>query len=1018
MHPQRPPFASIARRACALLALAAAAPVVSAHAAHAQSPPLQQYYHRSWVGADGPPRQGAVILAKSADGYLWLSANRALIRFDGVRFTVFDSTTVPELAHPGFLVPNQVLPDGTMWITRTDGALVRYRDARFELAVAPSSESGRSMTFDGAGTTWIYGEGKPVSHLKDRQRVRVTLPPDLPSASVTAIVRDTGRGVWLGTRTRGLWHFVDGHTELVRPFDAKSRLYERPLLQSRDGALWVTGAGLSRVVGKTAVRILLPTGDSVFNPRVAVEDASGAVWFGTVGHGVLRWRDGRLEQFTKSDGLSDASVEDLLPERDGSMWIATASGGLDLLRPTPFVTVGRPEGLPFDRAVRIVEDGVGTLWASSLGQLISVDLRGDAIAGAREIVGVRRARLPRNANESYEVLAGARSGGVWLGAGTDTLIRYRDGRIDRWDDRNGLPRSRIWFAHEARDGAVWLGIWPKGFGVMRDGRFSPVQLPGAVSGSFANLVEDSAGRLWVLADDDASLYRVDANSVTPRIAVSGESMKGLGDLALENDETLWASFEGGLARIRSGRVVRVKVLTERQPIPHTSRLVISVPWVWVINAYGLFRVSLDALNAAADGNPATVTAKLFGVADGVRSSRVDVFAIRPLVARHNGQVVAATPDGIAVYDPAREAVNDVPPLPLVEEVEVAGRVIRPGVSVVEIPPNPDRLTIRFTATNVLDVARTRVQYRLDRTDPDWVTSDGPRVATYTQLRPGRYLFHVRAWNEDGVPSTADATLALVVLPAWYERAEFRAITLALFIGVVTLAAVAIHRRRTRFATAVLQQQFEAALAERTRIAQELHDTLLQGFTGLSLQVVAATARVKGPPEAVRALRDVVRLAQQTLADARQAIWDIRSADLEHQSLAEALEVAARSAVGANGVALGFATRGPARRMAPELETAALRIGREAILNALKHAAPTRVEVVLEYAPHQFILWVSDDGRGIIAGAMAAATAAGHWGVDGMRQRAQQAGGDLDIGTEPGHGTVVSLRLPLDPIGPR
>jgi signal transduction histidine kinase len=590
--------------------------------------------------------------------------------------------------------------------------------------------------------------------------------------------------------------------------------------------------------------------------------------------------------------------------------------------------------------------------------------------------------------------------------------------MERWDSKNGLPGSRIWFAHEARDGAVWLGIFPRGLGVMRDGRFSPVQLPGSAGGRFANLVEDSAGRLWVLAHDDAALYRVDATSRATRVLTSGESMKGLGDLALENDETLWASFDGGLARIRSGRVVRVKVQSARQALTATSRLVIAGRSIWVINAYGLFRVSLDALNAAADGKPVTVSARLFGTEDGVRSSRIAPFAILPLIARRNGQVVAATPDGIAVYHPARDFVSNVPPVPLVEGVAVAGRTIGPGKSGVEVPPNPDRVTIRYTATDVLDGSHIRVQYRLDRIDPDWVTSDGPRVATYTQMRPGRYLFHVRAWNQDGVPSRADATLGLVVLPAWYERAEFRVIATALFIGLVTLAASAVHRRRTRLATTMLRSQFEATLAERTRIAQDLHDTLLQGFTGLSLQVVAAAARVSGPPEAVRSLRDVVTLAQETLVDARQAIWDIRSAELEHQTLAEAIEVAARSAIGANGVALAFATKGQAHRMTPEMETTALRVGREAIVNALKHAAPTRVDVVLEYAPHQFVLRVSDDGHGIAAGAVDGATAAGHWGVAGMRQRAQHACGDLDIVTEPGGGTVVSLRLPLGPATPR
>jgi signal transduction histidine kinase len=239
----------------------------------------------------------------------------------------------------------------------------------------------------------------------------------------------------------------------------------------------------------------------------------------------------------------------------------------------------------------------------------------------------------------------------------------------------------------------------------------------------------------------------------------------------------------------------------------------------------------------------------------------------------------------------------------------------------------------------------------------------------------------------------------------------------LIAAVVAGAIWLLARWRQQQLARALRAQYEGQLAERTRIAQELHDTLLQGFTGVSLQVVAATERVSGPPEVIRTLRGIVMLAQQTLADARQAIWDIRSAHLEHQSLAEALEVAARAAVAGSGVDVGVATTGMPRRMPADLETTALRVGREAILNALKHAAPKHLDIALEYAPEEFVLRVSDDGLGMTAGAVDGATATGHWGVEGMHQRARRAGGGLDIVTEPGQGTVVSLRLPLDPATP-
>ena len=382
----------------------------------------------------------------------------------------------------------------------------------------------------------------------------------------------------------------------------------------------------------------------------------------------------------------------------------------------------------------------------------------------------------------------------------------------------------------------------------------------------------------------------------------------------------------------------------------------------------------------------------------------------------DGKLWFTTSSGLYWIDPRAVPTNALPPLVAIRNLVAGGKSYSVS-GPLTLHERTTGVQIDFSAMGLSVPERIRFRYQLVGSDTGWQDAAGRRQAFYTNLGPGSYRFRVIAANEDGVWNETGATLAFTIPPSFIQSRWF----LAIWVSGLAVAMWMLYRLRVRQVAGRLHVRYQAALDERTRIAQDLHDTLLQGFTGVSLQVVAAASRVSAPPEAIHALRNVVQLAQQTLTDARQAIWDMRSADLEHQSLTEALEVAARSAVADNDVEICFATEGQPRRMSPELETTALRVGREAILNAVKHAMPTHVDIVLEYAPQSFLLRVKDDGRGMSSEAVDGAAASGHWGVAGMRERARRAGGDLDIVTEPGRGTTVSLRLPLDPdhteIGP-
>jgi signal transduction histidine kinase len=287
------------------------------------------------------------------------------------------------------------------------------------------------------------------------------------------------------------------------------------------------------------------------------------------------------------------------------------------------------------------------------------------------------------------------------------------------------------------------------------------------------------------------------------------------------------------------------------------------------------------------------------------------------------------------------------------------------------------------------------------------------VATYTQLRAGHYRFRVRAWNEDGVPSIAATEMALRVVPTWYESKLFIALVIVAAMAVGPFVVSQLARNRARKREVELQLRFDAALNERTRIARELHDTLLQGFGGITLQLqMVAHTLTTAPAKAGERLERVLTLADSTLVEARQMIWDLRAPELEYQDLSEALANAAREAIVDAPIELRFNVRGEERRLPPLVESTVLRVGKEAAANAARHAQPKLIEIELAYGDRQLDLRVRDDGAGFSLGAGGDRRLNGHWGIAGMRERAARAGGAFEIDSTTGGGTTVSLTLPM------
>jgi signal transduction histidine kinase len=402
---------------------------------------------------------------------------------------------------------------------------------------------------------------------------------------------------------------------------------------------------------------------------------------------------------------------------------------------------------------------------------------------------------------------------------------------------------------------------------------------------------------------------------------------------------------------------------------------------------------------------------VFSEDDGLVAPTTSVLQGRgPFSVGEDGRVWIATPAGLAVFDPKRDHPNTLPPIPHVEDVVVDARPIdvRSGTT---IPPNPSRLEIRYTATNLRTVDRARLEYRLDGADPDWSRGSPQRVATYMHLRPGAYTFRVRAQNEDGVSSTADATLRFSIAPAWYQAWWFAALIAG---GIAASGAGVVYaqqRAKGRRQASELRARYEAALAERERVARELHDTLLQGFIGITMQLDALHRGAGESNPVAQPIERLLTIAGETLRDARRMIWDMRTPELDANDLPRAIERSAERLVGSGPVRLHFETRGSVRPLPATAEMALFRIARESVANALLHAEAATITIALVYEPTVVRLTVRDDGRGFAEEQASAAAADGHMGLSGIRERARDIGATVDISSEGERGTTVTVAVP-------
>ena len=966
---------------------------------------LPNYFVRSWKTDNGLPDNAVTAVVQTHDGYLWLGTYGGLVRFDGSRFVVFNSANEPELQSDRITGLYEDAK-GVLWIGHERGDLTRYSDGKFESQNVHETGVRRkipSIGTDDLGDVWMLNEEGTL--LRARDGAMCSLPNN---DGVAEMARDRDGKLWVASGGK-LAMLKDGQLDLTTTTNASAVFgnYIQGICASHDGGLWIVSDGSVRKwngltmtedrgpnPGNATVVAMLETSSGTlamgtssdglyllftnravlhFNHasgfpndwiRCLAEDREGTLWVGAGSVGVIALRPSKVETLDAPDHWQGRVVLSTTTSRDGAIWVGSEGAGLYRFQNNEWKAFNESAGLSNLYVWSVSADAQNRIWASTWGGGIFVQ-DGDRFVTPHGL---------ENVNRPMAATLQADDGVTWIGTASG-LIRYQNGMVKWFGEKDGLKLPDVRTIAKAPDGTIWFGMLGGGLGRLQNDSLKQLQKSDGLSSDYIQCLKvDADGVLWI------------------------------------------GTYGSGLNRLKNGRLSKI---TTANGFPNNFICAIEDDDrgnFWISSHNGIFRVAKNALDDCADGKSATVTCLTYGKGEGMPSLECSG-GLQPAACKlADGRICFSTSKGVVVVNPADTEVNQLPPPVVIEDIIANGHFLARntfGDVPLKIPPGQQRFEFHFTGLSFVAPEKMQFQYRLTGWDNDWVNAaNDKRVAEFSYLPPGDYSFCVRACNSDGVWNEAGASFSFIVLRHFWQTWWFRGLVTLSAIALITGSVLAVTRRRMRRKLEVIHRQ-QAVERERTRIAKDIHDHLGANLTRISLLSQSAHGELENPTQAAAQLDRIYDTSRELTRSMDEIVWAVNPQHDTLDSLASYLGNFAQEYLVPLHVRcrLEVPLHLPHWPITAEARHNIFLAFKEALHNVVKHSGATEVSVFLTTDSTGFILIVRDNGKGFDPSAVISRPGRGN-GLTNMRQRLEKIGGRCDIQSKPGAGTEISFPVSI------
>ncbi len=965
-----------------------------------------QYRFDSWTADNGLPQNSVYSIVQTADGYLWFTTFDGLVRFDGVRFYVFNKSNSRGLA-TNLLTNIFAEENGTLWIGTPDNGLVRYQNGQFQtfttvdglpdntIVQIQKDVDGSILISTANGNVNWQNDRFTNSRLDDFRNRKTYISPskirwELTAAGLTA-TKD-------GRRKRSELPF---NASQISINSAYNYLFYVPFFEDRDGALWFSASGkLFKLKDDNLTAYTAKDGVPQSRAIVITQDHQGNIWLGTEKDGACRLAENKMTCQTTANGLSSNYVMDIFTDREGTIWISTNEQGINRVTKQVVTPLSTTDGLPDKNVYPILEDRQGVFW---IGTFTSLSNYKDG----------KFTDFTQKEGLIYYIVQSLledRDRRLWIGSvgGVEYL---EDGKFTDFTEKLGIPvgNADFWDIHQTSDGVLWFGTTIGAF-KYENGTATQYKIADGLPGDDVKAIHEARdGSIWFGTYGGlAHLKEGKIESWTESDGLAGNHIRTIYEDA---ENTLWiGTYESGLGRFKDGKFTNYTTADGLFSNGVFQILEDAHGNFWMSSNQGIYRVSRRQLNDFADGKISAITSTFFGKSDGMLNRECNGGRSPAGIKASDGRLWFPTQDGVAIIDPANVEFNPLPPPVVIESASLESLPL-PMAKTLTIQPNQRNFEIHYTGLSFIKPEQVRFRYKLEGLDENWTDAANRREAFYPYLPPGTYTFRVIAANSDNVWNEQGAEIEIVVLPPFYRRPWFTILSVLLAVGMIFI----LYKRRISQLTKerIAQQTFSRQLIasqeqERKRIAAELHDSLGQRLVVIKNLALMFLKVKNSDANEFRQIEEISAEASQAIGEVKEISYNLRPYQLDRIGLTKAIEAIVRTAKSASTIEFSGEIDDIDNYFPKETEINFYRIVQECVNNVVKHSEAAKAFVKIKHSGEIVEFEIGDDGKGFTPSQTESKTSG--FGLIGITERAELFGGKVEIKSAPNQGTKIKIRL--------